>query len=119
MSNSPINFNKLKEMKEVMGEIFIQLVPAYIAESDVMISEMPQLLNSRSIDVLERNAHSMKSSSLNVGAEKLSEIANEIEDMSRDIDSTDILKEKIIAITEEYAKVKIALQDYLQSMQTN
>lgn len=90
MSNKPVNFTKLEEMKEVMGEMFIQLVPAYIAEADAMISEMPQLLNSGTIDVLERNAHSIKSSSLNVGAEKLSEIANEIEDMSRDIDSTDI-----------------------------
>lgn len=74
-----------------MGEIFVQLVPTYIEQSDEMINEMPKLLSSGTIGVLERNAHSMKSSSLNVGAENLSEIASELENMSRNNDSEDPL----------------------------
>jgi len=116
MSDTPINFAKLEEMKEVMGEIFIQLLPAFIEQSDELIGAMPGLLSSGTIDVLERNAHSIKSSSLNVGAEHLSEIARVLEDMSRNNDSANLLNEKITAITDEYANVKTTLQNYLQSM---
>ena len=115
MSGTPINIAKLEEMKEMMGEVFMQLVPAYLEQSDDLIGKMPELLSTGTIDVLERNAHSMKSSSLNVGAENLSEIARVLEDISRNNAETSILEEKIIAITAEYAKVKAFLQDYIQT----
>ena len=115
MSDSAINFTKLEEMKDVMGEIFIQLIPAYLEQSDEMIVEMQELLSSGTIDTLERHAHSLKSSSLNVGAEELGEIARELEDMCRNNDNTELLHEKIIALTEEYAKAKTGLQGYMQS----
>ena len=115
MSDTPINFTKLEEMKDVMGEIFIQLVPAYLEQSDEMIAEMPDLLSSGTIDTLERHAHSLKSSSLNVGAEELGKIARELEGMCRNNDNAELLNEKIIALTDEYAKAKTGLQTYLQS----
>ena len=115
MSDTAINFTKLEEMKDVMGEIFIQLIPAYLQQSDEMIAEMQDLLSNGTIDTLERHAHSMKSSSLNVGAEKLGEIARELEDMCRNKDSTEVLNEKIIVLTEEYAKAKTGLQGYIES----
>ena len=114
MSGTPINIAKLEEMKEIMGEVFMQLVPAYLEQSDELIGKMPELLSTGTIDVLERNAHSMKSSSLNVGAEDLSEIARVLEDISRNNAEPPLLEEKIIAITAEYAKVKAFLQDYIQ-----
>lgn len=114
MSDTPINFTKLEEMKEIMGDVFLQLVPAYLEQSDGLIGDMPKLLKNGTIDVLERNAHSMKSSSLNVGAETLSEIARTLEDMSRNNEKASSLEEKIIDITEEYAQVKTVLQDYIQ-----
>jgi histidine phosphotransfer protein HptB len=115
MSDTSVNFTKLEEMKDVMGEIFIQLVPAYLEQSDEMIAEMPDLLSNGDLETLERHAHSMKSSSLNVGAERLGKIACELEDISRSSGNTDILSEKIDAITDEYMKVKMQLQGYLQS----
>jgi len=116
MSNAPVNFAKIEEMKQIMGEVFVQLLPAYIDQSDELITAMPELLSSGTMDVLERNAHSMKSSSLNVGAEALSDIAKVLEDMCRSNENAAQLKEKVEAITEEYAKVREVLQVYLQEL---
>ena len=96
-----------------MGEVFSQLVPAFIEQSDELVSEMPNVLANGAIDVLQRHAHSMKSSSLNVGAETLSEIAKTLEQMSRDNEAQDLLKEKVELITDEYVRVKAELQKYL------
>jgi len=116
MSDTPINFTKLDEMKSVMGDVFIQLIPAYLEQSDEMITEMPSLLDNSEMETLERYAHSMKSSSLNVGAETLSEIARELEDTTRNKGNSDTLSEMISAITAEYAKVKAELNNYLQQI---
>jgi len=114
MSDTLINFTTLDEMKSVMGDVFIQLIPAYLEQSDKMITEMSGLFASGDMDTLERHAHSMKSSSLNVGAENLSEIARELEDTIRSKGNTDTINELISAITTEYAKVKIELNNYLE-----
>jgi len=114
MSDTPVNIDKLEEMKQVMGEVFDQLVPAYLDQSDEMINAMPDLLETNTIDVLERHAHSMKSSSLNMGAETLSEIARILEQMSRDKEDSALLKEKVDLISAEYAQVRDILQNYIQ-----
>lgn len=114
MSDTLINFTTLDEMKSVMGDVFIQLIPTYLEQSDEMITEMSGLFASGDMDTLERHAHSMKSSSLNVGAENLSEIARELEDTTRSKGNTDTINELIGAITTEYAKVKIELNNYLE-----
>jgi len=114
MSDTPINFTKLEEMKSVMGDVFIQLIPAYLEQSDEMISEMLDLLTNGDLETLERHAHSMKSSSLNIGAVPLSEIARELEDTCRSKGDTDVIKGMISPITAEYMTVKTALENYLQ-----
>jgi len=115
MSDTSINFTKLEEMKDIMGEVFIQLIPAYLDQSDEMITEMPDLLGKGDLETLERHAHSLKSSSLNVGAEALSAIARKLEDTTRSNNGdTDALSAMISAITAEYTKVKTELNNYLQ-----
>lgn len=113
MSKPPVDFTKLEEMKGIMGDIFAQLLPAYIEQSDEMISAMPELLSTGDIDVLERHAHSMKSSSLNVGAINLADIARELEELSRNKADNTLLKTNIELITNEYNLVREILQNYL------
>jgi len=116
MSDIAIDFTKLEEMKNIMGEVFIQLIPAYLDQSDELIAEIPDLLGNGDLNTLQRYAHSMKSSSLNVGAENLSEIARELEDICRSKGNTDVIKGIISAITAEYMEVKTELENYLQQV---
>jgi len=103
---------KLEEMKNIMGEVFNELIPAFIEQSDQLINSMSEHLSNKQLDVVERHAHSMKSSSLNVGAEALSNLSMILETMARNNDDTELLKEKIIEISTEYEHVKQALKEY-------
>lgn len=114
MCAMPVNSDKLNEMKSIMGEVFSQLIPAYIKQSDEMIAEMPELLKNGELDILERHAHSMKSSSLNVGADNLSSIAKTLEIMSYNKEDKTLLDETIQSITAEYTLVKKILQSSIQ-----
>lgn len=116
MTNSKdcLQYSKLEEMNNIMGKMFNELIPAYIEQSDNYIKNMPDALSNDDLTSLERYAHSMKSSSLNVGAEPLSELSKELEQMSHDQEVKNILSEKIEQIQAEYKKVKEALLEYQQ-----
>jgi two-component system, sensor histidine kinase and response regulator len=114
---APISKEKLAEMQKIMGELFKELIPAFIEQSDNFINNMLDHLNNNQLDILERHAHSMKSSSLNVGATPLSNLSMILEEMARNNEDTDLLREKIIAISTEYARVKQALKEYTRVKQ--
>jgi PAS domain S-box-containing protein len=109
-----LNINKLEEMKVAMGPVFNELLPAYVEQSDEMVNDMMAMLEKGDLKTLERYAHSMKSSSLNVGAENLSQLSAELEEMSRDNDNAENLKNKIELVCSEYEQVKPALLQYQQ-----
>ena len=113
---SYIDKEKLQEMKNIMGEVFNELIPTFIEQSDNLVNSMLELLHNNQLDTLERYAHSMKSSSLNVGATSLSNFSMSLENMVRNNEPTSLLKEKIIAISTEYTHVKQALKEYLQGI---
>ena len=104
---------KLQEMKSVMGTVFDQLIPAYVEQSDDMVHGMMARLEAKDITTLERYAHSMKSSSHNVGGVHLSKISAELEDMCRANESSDDeIAIKIQTVCDEYEQVKVSLLDY-------
>ena len=110
-----IDANKLEEMKNIMGDMFTELIPAYIEQSDSYISKMPSALANHEFENLERYAHSMKSSSLNVGAQTLSNLSRDLEELSRANQENDLLDKSIKLVTNEYTRVKQALIDFNKS----
>ena len=90
-----LDYNKLQEMKGIMGDVFGELIPAYIEQSDEMIDGMMSMLDQNDLQTLECYAHSMKSSSHNLGAKILSQFSMELEDMVRNNEDSDLLKNKI------------------------
>jgi len=110
----PLNFDMLANMKAAIGAAFDELIPAYLQQSDEMIDSMLELLSDDNISTLERYAHSMKSSSLNVGAEKVSENARIIENMCRNNTPKIDIKTEIKSLLKKYAQAKYALRTYQQ-----
>ena len=111
-----VDISKLDEMKSLMGELFDQLIPSYIEQSDNYVAELLDLLNINDLNTLQRHAHSLKSSSLNIGAQKLSDISRKLENMcdisiDKEVDK-DILKSTITLISNEYISVKNELNKY-------
>ncbi|HED34689.1 MAG TPA: response regulator [Gammaproteobacteria bacterium] len=107
-----VTYKKLDKMKSIMGDVFPELIPAYIKQSDVITGSMLKELNNNDLKTLERHAHSMKSSSDNLGAEILSFLSEDLENMTHNNRVTDDLKNKIFEITDEYKEVKIQLLKY-------
>lgn len=107
-----IDESKLRDMKEALGAVFDELIPAYIEQSDVMVGDMMSVLDQDDLKSLERYAHSMKSSSLNVGGTNLSQLSAELEEMCRNSDSKDDMAIKVKSVSDEYEKVKSALLEF-------
>ena len=111
-SQPPLNIKTLTDMKVAIGPVFDELIPAYIEQSDEMINSMLELLEKEDISTLERYAHSMKSSSLNVGAEIISGYAMTLEDMCRSNQNECDLKPQIELVINAYKQAKVALQEF-------
>jgi len=67
---------------QIEGEpsILDKIIKAYLEDSKVLISQLRESITVKDIDVLQKNAHSLKSSSANVGAAKLSKMSKELEE---------------------------------------
>lgn len=112
-SSQPIlNHKTLSDMKAAIGPVFNELIPAYIEQSDEMINSMLDLLDKEDIGTLERYAHSMKSSSLNVGAEITSGYALTLEDMCRNEPENTNFKPQVELVINSYEQTKTALLEF-------
>ena len=111
-SQPMLNYKTLSDMKAAIGPVFNELIPAYIEQSDEMINSMLNLLEKDDISTLERYAHSMKSSSLNVGAEIISGYALTLEDMCRSKQDISDLKPQIETVINSYNQTKLALLEF-------
>jgi len=110
--NSVIDVEILATLKNSVGEIFNEIIPAYIEQSDQMLNDIENLLSRGDHKTVERYAHSIKSSSYNVGAINLSNIARILEEKTRGGTDTALLTTHISSLKQEYVLVKTALNNY-------
>ena len=86
MTASPIDpatFAGLLEMTGGDMEFVDELVDTYIADGESQVAALQVAVADASVDGLIRPAHSLKSSSLNVGALALGELARGLEEAAR------------------------------------
>jgi len=74
-----INFEHLNTLAGIMGAAFDELIPAYIEATDEFFKTITQFISEGDIRTAERLAHSLKSSSRNIGAEQLGDLAETME----------------------------------------
>jgi len=112
-STSPIDQNVLETLRDLQiagkPDILKKVVTAYLSSSGPLVSGLTGALTGRDIELLRNSAHSLKSSSANVGAMELSKISQQLE-----LDCKDNISEKaeelIAAIDLEFSRVHDALQ---------
>lgn len=117
MTQHQINLDTLEQIQKQMGDVFAQLINAYIEQTDELIAEMPAKLEQGLYADLQRHAHSVKSSSLNIGAEALSNMSQQLETLCEQTNSVahtspGALQELIRQIQQEYASIKPQLEEY-------
>ncbi len=105
---SPLDSDIVNDLQELMGSDYQSLIRIYLEDSPKLISQLLSALQNNDVMALISPAHTLKSSSANLGAVALSNIAMVIEQSARAGDLDLPQREKAILL-EEFEKVKAAL----------
>ena len=106
--NTVVDKNIITSLKEIMGDAFSMLINTFIDDTGKLIQSLAELQQQNDLEVFTRNAHSIKSSSANVGALQLSAIAADLEAMGKSGDISDS-KDQIEALINEFNATCIEL----------
>ena len=95
--SDPLNAEFLDELREIMDDDFGLLLRTYLSESARQYEDVRRAWDEGSDEDLRRNAHALKSTCGNVGAERLSALFLDLEQRARshDLDDVDGLFEYI------------------------
>ena len=80
----------LQVLYETMEDDFVGILRSYLEHAPKLLNEIEQAVAENRLEALARAAHSLKSSSANVGAVQLSELARGLEHRGRQGDGADL-----------------------------
>ena len=102
----------LQDLKEIMESEYETLVNTFIADTQTKLLEIAEVIHQEDPESLRKISHSLKGSSSNVCALKLSEVARQLEIMGKEGDisgAMDLLTE----LEDEFSVVSGILTDSL------
>jgi len=102
--------DKAKEWIEEYGEDFlVDLIDVYLEDTPNRIAQMREATGGSDTDTLIREAHTLKSSSANVGAMRLSALAKQMEFVWQSGDFAG-MADDVQRFEDEFIQVKAALE---------
>jgi len=111
-SDGALDTSIIGDLVDVMGDEFPDLVRVYLEDTPKNVALLEQAARQRSMEGIIAPSHSLKSTSANLGALRLSELAKRLEHGARSGDLT----EPLILVSElkrEYQQVASALTELL------
>ncbi|PJL60310.1 ATP-binding protein [Stenotrophomonas maltophilia] len=102
----------LDELHAVIGDAANQIVTVFLEDAPVMVQQLQQAAQNGDEPRLQAVAHSLKSSSANVGALSLSAVAQRIEHEARN-GSLQRPAVAVALLVAEFARARVALTGYL------
>lgn len=122
MEQSAVEQEIRDKAKEWIGEygadFLVELIDVYLEDTPYRLAQLHQALNGGDKEALTREAHTLKSSSANVGAMSFSAVAKEIETAARG-GKVDEASEKARRMEEDFQLVKLSLEAVRQSAVDN
>ena len=94
--------------------VLANVVRAYLESSAELLGELHDAAETRDAEALRRAAHTLKSSSRNVGARTLGDLCEHLEALGREGDISGA-KDRVEEITAEHARVVAALRGELDA----
>lgn len=111
-----IDASVLQDISAMSGEqyqgLISNIVELYLQRTPLLIDEIQQSFHVGDAETLFKAAHALKSSSANIGAVKVSEIAHEIEKLSRD-NKVEHAHPYIEKLMESYEQAQLMLKGQL------
>ena len=101
---------KAKEWIDEYGEDFlVELIGDYLDDGSSRMARLRRAFNAGDAEALTLEAHTLKSSSANLGAQTLSVLAKRLEEMGRD-GAVSALADDVARFEEQFAMVKASLE---------
>ena len=105
----PAIFN---EMRELMDDALPEFIDTYLDNSPKLIVQMEQGLANGNSEAVVQGAHQLKGGSGSIGASRLFELAQQIEQLARDNDIAGV--EPVLAMLKtEFGRVEEALKEHM------
>lgn len=111
-SDSHVDSDMLNGLKELLGEKFTQLIDAYINDGTARIERLETAVNIVELPAVCMEAHALKGSSNNIGAQVFAQLCGDLEHQTRAGDDSDLIP-KVAAIAHEFAAITNELETYL------
>jgi signal transduction histidine kinase/CheY-like chemotaxis protein/HPt (histidine-containing phosphotransfer) domain-containing protein len=110
-TNDPIDFQSLDQLREAMGEDFEELIPVFIESAREILNQLKASFDAGDLPVFSRHAHSLKSSSANLGGFQLSTMAANLEESAKlgNLPESALFIEPLMS---EFDRIEAALLDY-------
>lgn len=83
LAESPVDASRIHEMTAGDPEFLEEIVGMYVDDSKGLIRELWSAVQSADAHALKVNAHKLKGSSLNMGANQVASLAKNLEEMGR------------------------------------
>ena len=105
--------DKAKEWADEYGEDFlVELVGDYLYEASARVARLCQALAGGDADTLTYEAHTLKSSSANLGAQTFSDLAKRFEEAGREGNLAALVDDAEL-FERQFAAVKASLEKFL------
>ncbi len=106
---SSVDAETLTMLKDVMEDDFDTLITTYIDDVIIRIPQLKAALDSQNCEELRRDAHSLKGSSSNLGAQSLAELCLQVENLAKE-GETEGVEPLLTQIEMEFHQVKLQLE---------
>lgn len=105
-----INLSIVEEAKDLMSERFPTMIKYFLEDTRMYIGEIENSVQNNDFEIAISPAHTIKSSAKQLGAEKVSDVARQIEQFARDMldnkgDDFDTLDKLYHELKEEFEAV--------------
>lgn len=111
-NNKPIDEDVLLNLKELLEDNFELLVKTFITDGSKRIEHMSCGIRNKDMDIIRLEAHALKGSARNVGAEPFAKLCEQVENQARDKDDTDF-DSQLVQIQNEFEPLCRVIESHL------
>lgn len=110
-AQSKIDAGMMAQLQELLGDRFAELIERFLSDSTRRMELLRTAVPARDFDVMHAEAHGLKGSSRNIGANCLAQACGELEDKGREKDGEQV-ENLLVVIEQEFVAVCEALKTY-------
>ncbi|WP_029406602.1 Hpt domain-containing protein [Thiomicrorhabdus sp. Milos-T2] len=109
-----VDISNLDMLKDIIGDELKEVLNIYLESTPETLLKLEDAVASKTLATVQSQAHSLKGSSANVGANNLSMLSAELEQNAKN-NHTDNMSALLIKIQTENIAVAQALKDYINT----